>query len=179
LLRNTVTATIVRAGEKVNVVPSMVEVELDARALPGFTPADVIRELHAVIGDDVDLELVRHDPGPPEPDLALFDMLGDTLRELDPEAIPVPYMQPGVTDARYVVAQYDGAIASANRGLGWGSRGLAVTRRDRSTRLVAGGRRPRDRTRPQLEQWRHSRRRCDPALNRADHRAVSSAERLR
>jgi acetylornithine deacetylase/succinyl-diaminopimelate desuccinylase-like protein len=101
LLRNTVTATIVRAGEKVNVVPSTAEVELDARALPGFTPADVMRELRAVIGDDVDLELVRHDPGPPESDLTLFDMLADTLRELDPEAIPVPYMQPGVTDARF------------------------------------------------------------------------------
>jgi acetylornithine deacetylase/succinyl-diaminopimelate desuccinylase-like protein len=101
LLRNTATATIVRAGEKVNVVPSTVELEVDARALPGFTPDDVMRELHAVIGEDVDLELVRHDPGPPEPDLTLFDMLADTLRELDPEAIPVPFMQPGVTDARF------------------------------------------------------------------------------
>jgi acetylornithine deacetylase/succinyl-diaminopimelate desuccinylase-like protein len=101
LLRNTVTATIVRGGEKINVVPSTIEIELDARALPGFTPDEVMDEIRSVIGSDVDLDLVRHDPGPPEPDLTLFDMLADTLRELDPEAIPVPFMQPGVTDARF------------------------------------------------------------------------------
>jgi acetylornithine deacetylase/succinyl-diaminopimelate desuccinylase-like protein len=100
-LRNTVNATIVRAGEKINVVPSTIEVELDARALPGFSPAQVMSELRAVIGDDVELELLRHDPGPPAPDLTLFDMLADVLRELDPSAIPVPFLQPGVTDARF------------------------------------------------------------------------------
>jgi acetylornithine deacetylase/succinyl-diaminopimelate desuccinylase-like protein len=100
-LRNTVNATIVRAGDKVNVVPSTVELELDARALPGFTPDQVMEEIGELIGRDVELELVRHDPGPPEPDLGLFDMLADVLRELDPSAIPVPLVQPGVTDARF------------------------------------------------------------------------------
>jgi acetylornithine deacetylase/succinyl-diaminopimelate desuccinylase-like protein len=100
-LRNTVNATIVRAGDKVNVVPSTVELELDARALPGFTPDQVMEEIGELVGRDVELELVRHDPGPPEPDLGLFDMLADVLRELDPSAIPVPLVQPGVTDARF------------------------------------------------------------------------------
>jgi acetylornithine deacetylase/succinyl-diaminopimelate desuccinylase-like protein len=101
LLRNTVSATIVRAGEKINVVPAQVEVELDARALPGFTPEDVIAEVKEIIGKDVELELVRHDPGPPDPDLALFDMLAAVLREVDPDAIPIPLLQAGVTDARF------------------------------------------------------------------------------
>ena len=101
MLRNTVNATIVRAGEKINVVPSVVELELDARALPGFKPDDVIGEIRDVVGDDAEIELVRHDPGPPEPNLALYDMLGGVLRELDPDAIPVPLLQPGVTDARF------------------------------------------------------------------------------
>ena len=38
LLRNTVNATIVRGGEKVNVIPAEIELELDGRLLPGFTP---------------------------------------------------------------------------------------------------------------------------------------------
>ena len=38
MLRNTVNVTIVRGGEKINVVPSEIEVELDGRALPGFSP---------------------------------------------------------------------------------------------------------------------------------------------
>ena len=101
MLRNTVTATIVRGGEKINVVPSRVEVELDGRALPGFGPERLIDELHEIVGRDVELELVRHDPGPAEPDLAHFEMLGDILRELDPEGIPVPLLQVGVTDARF------------------------------------------------------------------------------
>src|SRR6266516_3836498 len=101
VLRNTVNATIVRASDKINVVPSMIEVELDTRALPGFTPDEVIDEVREVIGDDIGVELVRHDPGPPQPDMALFDMLAGVVRELDPEAIPVPLLQPGVTDARF------------------------------------------------------------------------------
>jgi acetylornithine deacetylase/succinyl-diaminopimelate desuccinylase-like protein len=101
LFRNTVSATIVRAGEKINVVPAQIELELDARALPGFSPDDLIAELRAAVGDDVELELVRHDPGPPASDLALFDALSAVLRELDPQAVPIPLLQAGVTDARF------------------------------------------------------------------------------
>jgi acetylornithine deacetylase/succinyl-diaminopimelate desuccinylase-like protein len=101
LLRNTVNATIVRGGEKVNVIPAQIDLELDGRLLPGFTPEDLIGELHGIIGDDIEVELVRHDAGPAEPDLALFEMLAGVLRELDPEGIPMPLLQGGVTDARF------------------------------------------------------------------------------
>lgn len=101
LLRNTVNATIVRAGTKINVVPAEIELELDGRALPGFAPEDLMSELRDVIGADVELELLAHDPGPPEPDLGLFDTLASVLRELDPEGIPIPLLQAGVTDARF------------------------------------------------------------------------------
>ena len=102
MLRNTVNATIIRGGEKINVVPSEIEVELDGRALPGFGPDELIAEVQAIVGDDVELELVRHDPGPPEPDLGLFETLADVIRELDPEGIPVPLLQIGVTDGRFL-----------------------------------------------------------------------------
>jgi acetylornithine deacetylase/succinyl-diaminopimelate desuccinylase-like protein len=101
LLRNTVNATIVRGGEKVNVIPAQIDLELDGRVLPGFTPDDLIGELHDLVGDEIEIELVRHDAGPAEPDLALFDMLAGVLRELDPEGIPMPLLQGGVTDARF------------------------------------------------------------------------------
>jgi acetylornithine deacetylase/succinyl-diaminopimelate desuccinylase-like protein len=101
LLRNTVNATIVRAGEKVNVVPASVDVELDARALPGFGPEDVIAEVQDVVGPDIELELVRYDAGPPEPRLDQFDTLAQIIRELDPGSVPVPLLQAGVTDARF------------------------------------------------------------------------------
>jgi len=101
MFRNTVTATIVRGGDKINVVPSLVEVELDGRALPGVAPAEFVAEVQELVGADVALELVRHDPGPPAPDLTLFEPLAGIIRELDPEGIPVPLLQIGVTDARF------------------------------------------------------------------------------
>ncbi|MFL5950506.1 MAG: M20/M25/M40 family metallo-hydrolase [Gaiellaceae bacterium] len=101
LLRNTVNATIVRAGAKVNVVPATVDLELDARALPGFGPDDMIAEVRAVVGDDIEIELVRFDPGPPEPRLDQFETLAQIVRELDPGSVPVPLLQAGVTDARF------------------------------------------------------------------------------
>jgi acetylornithine deacetylase/succinyl-diaminopimelate desuccinylase-like protein len=101
LLHNTVNATIVRGGEMVNVIPSEVAVELDGRLLPGYTPTDLIAELHRLVGDEVEFEVTRHDPGPAEPDMGLFDTLAGILREADPEGIPVPLLMPGVTDARF------------------------------------------------------------------------------
>ena len=101
MLRNTVNATIVRGGAKVNVVPSEIELELDGRALPGFTPEQLIAELHDLAGDDIEVELVRHDRGASTPDLGLFDTLAEVIRELDPEGIPMPLLQIGVTDGRF------------------------------------------------------------------------------
>jgi acetylornithine deacetylase/succinyl-diaminopimelate desuccinylase-like protein len=101
MLRNTVNATIVRGGEKINVVPSEIELELDGRALPGFSPDELFAEVQALVGDDIEIELVRHDPGPSAPDLGLFESLAGIIRELDPEGIPVPLLQIGVTDGRF------------------------------------------------------------------------------
>ncbi len=100
-LRNTVSVTIVHAGNKINVIPAEVELELDGRTLPGFGPDDLIREIHNLVGPDLELELVRHDATPAEPDLTWLDGLGAILRELDPGAIPVPMLQVGVTDGRF------------------------------------------------------------------------------
>jgi acetylornithine deacetylase/succinyl-diaminopimelate desuccinylase-like protein len=101
MLRNTVNATIVRGGAKINVVPSEIELELDGRALPGITPEQLIAELHDLAGDDIEVEVVRHDPGAAAPDLGLFDTLAEVIRELDPEGIPIPLLQIGVTDGRF------------------------------------------------------------------------------
>jgi len=101
--RNTVSPTILHGGETINVIPSEIEVQLDGRILPGQTPEDLIRELHDLIGhENVELEVVNYEPGPPEPDLSQYELLASVIRELDPEAIPVPMLQAGVTDARHL-----------------------------------------------------------------------------
>jgi acetylornithine deacetylase/succinyl-diaminopimelate desuccinylase-like protein len=101
LFHNTVNATIVSGGDKVNVIPSEIKVELDGRLLPGFTPEDMVNELISLLGDDIELEVVRYDPGPSEPDMGLFELLSDALVEADPEGIPLPMMLTAVTDARF------------------------------------------------------------------------------
>jgi acetylornithine deacetylase/succinyl-diaminopimelate desuccinylase-like protein len=102
LLHNTVNATIVRGGEKINVIPSEVTVELDGRLLPGYTPTDLIAELRRLVGDDdIEFDVIRHDPGPSEPDMGLFETLAGILREADPDGIPVPLLFPAITDARF------------------------------------------------------------------------------
>jgi acetylornithine deacetylase/succinyl-diaminopimelate desuccinylase-like protein len=103
VIRNTVSPTILRGGDKINVIPSEIELQLDGRILPGQTPDDLIREVYDLVGrQGIELELVRHDPGPPEPDLSQFHLLAETIRELDPDGIPVPMLQAGVTDARHL-----------------------------------------------------------------------------
>jgi acetylornithine deacetylase/succinyl-diaminopimelate desuccinylase-like protein len=104
MLRNTVTATIVRGGSKINVVPSEIELELDGRSLPGFGPQELIDEIHTLVGLDLELEVVRHDPYPAHSDLSQMPLLSSILRELDPDAVPVPMLQPGVTDGRFLAA---------------------------------------------------------------------------
>jgi acetylornithine deacetylase/succinyl-diaminopimelate desuccinylase-like protein len=101
MLHNTVNATIVRGGEKVNVIPTEVVLELDGRLLPGYGPEDLIAEIREVVKEEVEIEVTRHDPGPGEPDMGLFGALAHVLREADPEGVPVPFLLPGATDARF------------------------------------------------------------------------------
>jgi acetylornithine deacetylase/succinyl-diaminopimelate desuccinylase-like protein len=102
LLHNTVNATIVRGGEKGNVIPSEVTVDMDGRILPGYTQDELLRELRALVGSDVELEAIEYDiSAPAAQDMALFETLGGVLREADPEGIPIPYMMSGVTDGRF------------------------------------------------------------------------------
>lgn len=100
LLHNTVNATIVRGGDKINVIPSEVSVELDGRLLPGLSPEDMIKDLHRIIGDEVELEMIRYEPGPAAPDMGLFGELANVLQDADPGAIPLPLLLPAFSDAR-------------------------------------------------------------------------------
>jgi acetylornithine deacetylase/succinyl-diaminopimelate desuccinylase-like protein len=101
LLHNTVSPTILHGSTKVNVIPSEISVELDGRLLPGFGPDDMLKELRPIVGSDVDLEVLKFDPGPSEPNMGLFNTLSDILRKADPDGTPVPLLLSGVTDGRF------------------------------------------------------------------------------
>ena len=101
LLHNTVNATIIKGGDKINVIPSEIILELDGRLLPGFTPEDMLSEIRGLLGGETDIEVVRHEVGPAEPEMGLFETLGQALKKLDPDGFPVPLVLMGVTDARH------------------------------------------------------------------------------
>ena len=100
LLHNTVSPTVVRGGDKTNVHPSEITLELDGRLLPGFTYDDVQRELAELLGEELTLEIIRHDPGATDVDMSLFPLLTGILNQMDPEAVVLPSMVGGFTDGR-------------------------------------------------------------------------------
>jgi acetylornithine deacetylase/succinyl-diaminopimelate desuccinylase-like protein len=101
LLHNTVSPTILHASNKTNVIPSEVSVELDCRLLPDFQPDDLIREIRQIVDAPIEIDVIRHDPGPTEPDMGLFNTLSGICKAADPDGTPVPLLLSGVTDARF------------------------------------------------------------------------------
>lgn len=101
LLHNTVNATIVNGGHKINVIPSEINLEFDGRMVPGAKPEDIIRELKDLLGKEFEFNMTIFDPGPGSADMALFSTLSEILRLEDKEGIPIPYVVCGVTDARF------------------------------------------------------------------------------
>lgn len=102
ILHHTVNATIVRSGSKINVIPSEATLDLDGRMLPGFEPEDFIAEVRAVVGDEVEVEVLNEGPRMPEPELGdFYGLLAGVLVELEPRAVPVPFMMTGATDQRH------------------------------------------------------------------------------
>lgn len=100
VMRNTATPTVLRAGTKTNVIPSSAEAEIDGRTVPGQTVDEFLREVKAVLGPDVKLDVMRSlEPVSVSTDTPMYATLCDSLRAMDPEGIPVPYIIPGFTDA--------------------------------------------------------------------------------
>lgn len=102
MLANTASPTVVRAGAKTNVIPGVAEVEIDGRTLPGQTDAAFLEELGAVLGPEFELEVIRSlPPVETEPvSSPLYDQILTVLAEREPDAVAVPYMIPGFTDAK-------------------------------------------------------------------------------
>jgi acetylornithine deacetylase/succinyl-diaminopimelate desuccinylase-like protein len=102
LFRNTVSPTIVRGGDKINVIPPEVTLTLDGRMLPGLDAVSMRDELAEVLGVECEITFSTQRSGfSAEPDLGLFDLLASAIRGMDSELIPIPYMIPAITDARW------------------------------------------------------------------------------
>jgi acetylornithine deacetylase/succinyl-diaminopimelate desuccinylase-like protein len=106
LLRDTISPTIIHAGVKYNVIPGEAMVELDCRVLPETTEDDMREIVIGRLGDlaaHVEVELVIHAPAVAAPagDAPFYRLLEQTVRDHDPEGVPLPFMVPFATDAKH------------------------------------------------------------------------------
>jgi acetylornithine deacetylase/succinyl-diaminopimelate desuccinylase-like protein len=105
MLHNTATPTILRAGEKTNVIPSVAEAQVDCRILPGETPETLRGQLEAVLAECPGVEIELGMSGQPTESPVDTDLAGAIRRSIArhaPEARTIPYLVPGATDSRFL-----------------------------------------------------------------------------
>ncbi len=102
ILHNTANPTILRAGEKTNVIPSEAICEIDGRILPGQSPEGFIQEVRELIGKDYELEIInRLLPASQSPDDPIIKVFEKQIKKHDPEAIIIPNLIPGFTNGSH------------------------------------------------------------------------------
>ncbi len=103
MLHNTVTPTMLNAGTKINVIPSVAEARCDGRLLPGQTSASLLQELRAVIGRDPEIDFLDDTPAIESSyRTPLFDTIQNVMGRHVPGSTVLPYLVVGATDARHV-----------------------------------------------------------------------------
>jgi len=103
ITHDTAVVTGMQAGQKINVIPSQAEASVDGRYLPGQTVEGFLGEVRQVIGDGYEIEPVDlHPPLEDPPGDALYGTIVSVMAHHAPEALVVPIMLAGATDAKHV-----------------------------------------------------------------------------
>ncbi|MCJ7663672.1 MAG: M20/M25/M40 family metallo-hydrolase, partial [Desulfobacterales bacterium] len=106
MVRNTVTPTILKAGQIVNVIPSEAEASFDCRILPGTSGEAFFAQLREVIkGEEIEIAPLpefESNPLPPSSlDNELYHAIEQVARRKDPGSIVTPFLITGATDSRF------------------------------------------------------------------------------
>jgi acetylornithine deacetylase/succinyl-diaminopimelate desuccinylase-like protein len=121
----TFSPNVCRGGVKTNVIPDVVDVEVDIRTVPGDNEDEVRRHLDKALGDladEVQVDKLFSKPASSSPtNTPLWDVLGRVVDAHYPGARLMPRMIVGFTDAPYFRAR--GAVAY---GFGLFSRALTA-----------------------------------------------------
>jgi acetylornithine deacetylase/succinyl-diaminopimelate desuccinylase-like protein len=100
LFLDTVQVTVLRGGERINVVPERATARIDVRLLPDTDAQALLREIETALGDGFEVRvLVTSPPVPPSP--AAGRLYGALQRVLSVDAPVVPTFVSGFTDARF------------------------------------------------------------------------------
>ncbi|MGL3149411.1 M20/M25/M40 family metallo-hydrolase [Microbacterium sp. A82] len=99
--RNTAAVTVLRAGDKSNIIPGRAEAIIDYRALPQGE-ASLLAELELLAGDGVEVEQFRSmDPIDSPIDSALIEVIRAAIADEDAGGVVVPYLLPASTDNKH------------------------------------------------------------------------------
>jgi acetylornithine deacetylase/succinyl-diaminopimelate desuccinylase-like protein len=106
MVRNTLTPTILKAGQKINVIPSMATASFDCRILPGISSKDFFAHLKKVIGDEeitiAPVPEFESNTLPPSPlDNELYQAIERVAQRKDPGCMVTPFLITGATDSRF------------------------------------------------------------------------------
>lgn len=109
----TFSPNVAHGGVKTNVIPDVVDLDVDIRTLPGQGPDDVSAHLVDALGplsDEVEVEVI-HEAAPTASawETPLRELLEQVTRRTYPEASLVPRLTAGGTDARFFRGK--GAVA--------------------------------------------------------------------
>ena len=107
MLRTTVSPTLLRAGEKINVIPNAAEAQIDVRRLPGENREEILMRLRRIVNDgDVEVRPAggqEMPPTPPSPhDTLMFHAMERVFSQSHPRAVVIPYMARGATDGSFL-----------------------------------------------------------------------------
>lgn len=113
MLGVTITPTRLAASEKINVIPSRAQVQVDCRVPPGFGEAETLARVEEVLGADgyrlsFDERVVGNRSAM---EGALMDAVREWVGEREPEATVVPVVLPGFTDSRWFRDSFPDCIA--------------------------------------------------------------------
>jgi acetylornithine deacetylase/succinyl-diaminopimelate desuccinylase-like protein len=104
LLRNTVTLTILKGGEKVNVIPTESTASFDARLLPSESHERFFKKIRRLAGKDVEISRIgggMSEPAPSGFNTPYFGGIRRIVAGMN-DAIPaLPFVTTGATDLRY------------------------------------------------------------------------------
>jgi acetylornithine deacetylase/succinyl-diaminopimelate desuccinylase-like protein len=104
IVRDTISLTILRGGNKINVIPSESTASLDCRLIPGSSKEDFLKGVKKRLGDEVEVEVVSESHSlPPSPlDTDLFQAIQRLAAKNDPGCPVVPLLLSGATDSRFL-----------------------------------------------------------------------------
>src|SRR5690242_1322803 len=104
LLAFTLSPTMIAASERRNVIPSICDVAVDCRLLPGQTPAEVEPVLREVLGEgDYELEWIEARGGTrSELGTPLWQAVESFVAKIEPEATVLPVSVAGFTDSHWL-----------------------------------------------------------------------------